>query len=156
VALMLAGAGDELQGIKKGLLELADLVAVNKADGEGFARACAAAAEYRAALQILTPPSAAWSPPVLTASGLTGQGLDTLWGTIVAHRQSLEAAGELVPRRRAQDAKWMWALVHERMHQRLAGDGATRERVQMVERAVAEGKASPTTAAESIVTLLGL
>ena len=78
VVLMLPGAGDELQGIKKGILELADIIAVNKAD-DAQARANAAAAEYRAALHILTPASAAWTPPVLTVSGLTGQGLDDLW-----------------------------------------------------------------------------
>lgn len=155
VALMLPGAGDELQGLKKGLLELADLVAVNKADGEGAARATAAAAEYRAALHILTPPSALWAPPVLTVSGLSRNGLDELWATIVAHRDCLDAAGELAAKRRAQDGKWMWALVHERMHARLGGDASARERVRKVERAVAEGKASPTAAADAIATLLG-
>jgi LAO/AO transport system kinase len=156
VALMLPGAGDELQGIKKGLLELVDVVAVNKADGDGAPRALAAAAEYRAALQIMTPASAAWTPPVLTVSGLTGQGLDDLWAKILAHRERLDHAGELAAKRQAQDAKWMWALVHERMHARLAGDASTRERVRIVERAVTLGKASPTAAADAIATLLGL
>lgn len=156
LALMLPGAGDELQGIKKGLLELADLVAVNKADGDGGPRATAAAAEYRAALHILTPPSTVWAPPVLVVSGLTGQGLNALWATIAAHRERLEHAGELAVKRRAQDAKWMWALVHERLHARLDADASTRERVRLVERAVAAGKASPTAAADAIATLLGL
>lgn len=156
VALMLPGAGDELQGIKKGLLELVDVVAVNKADGDGAPRASAAAAEYRAALQILTPASSTWAPPVLTVSGLTGRGLDALWTKIVAHRERLDQAGELAVKRQAQDARWMWELVHERMHNRLTGDASTRERVRLMERAVTEGKASPTAAAEAIATLLGL
>src|ERR687898_739009 len=107
LVLMLPGAGDELQGIKKGILELADLIAVNKADDAG-AKAKAAAAEYKAALHILAPASATWTPPVLTVSGLTGQGLDEIWAKILDHRRRLEATGELAAKRRAQDTKWMW------------------------------------------------
>jgi LAO/AO transport system kinase len=155
LVLMLPGAGDELQGIKKGILELADLIAVNKADDAG-ARAKAAAAEYKAALHILTPASTAWTPPVLTVSGLTGQGLDELWAKVLDHRRRLEATGELAAKRRAQDAKWMWALVHERLHERLTQDPALRRRVPEVERAIAQGILSPTAAAAEIVALLGL
>ncbi|MGO4572867.1 methylmalonyl Co-A mutase-associated GTPase MeaB [Microvirga sp. 2TAF3] len=155
LVLMLPGAGDELQGIKKGILELADMIAVNKAD-DADARAKAAAAEYRAALHILTPASANWTPPVLTVSGLTGQGLDELWAKVLDHRNRLEATGELAAKRRAQDAKWMWALVHERLHDRLTHDPAIRKRVPDIERAIAEGTLSPTAGAEEIVGLLGL
>jgi len=156
LVLALPGAGDELQGIKKGVLELADVIAVNKADGDNAKRASAAAAEYRAALHIITPPGALWTPPVLTISGLTGQGLDVLWGKVLDHRAKLEAAGALAAKRRAQDAKWMWALVHERMHQRLTRDAALRARVPAIERAVAEGAISPTAGADEIASLLGL
>src|SRR3712207_4691701 len=100
LVLMLPGAGDELQGIKKGILELADLIAVNKADDAG-AKAKAAAAEYKAALHILTPASSTWTPPVLTVSGLTGQGLDEVWAKVHDHRRRLEASGELAAKRRA-------------------------------------------------------
>jgi LAO/AO transport system kinase len=155
LVLMLPGAGDELQGIKKGILELADLIAVNKADDAG-ARAKAAAAEYKAALHILTPASNAWTPPVLTVSGLTGQGLDELWAKVLDHRSRLEATGELAAKRRAQDTKWMWALVHERLHERLTQDPSLRKRVPEVERAIAQGTLSPTAAAAEIVALLGL
>ena len=79
LALMLPGAGDELQGIKKGIVELADMIAVNKADGDNVERANAAAAEYRAALHILTPRSPNWTPPVMTYSALTGDGIAELW-----------------------------------------------------------------------------
>src|ERR1700741_4911479 len=86
LALMLPGAGDELQGLKKGLVELADMIAVNKADGDNLARARAAAAEYRAALHILTPRSPDWAPPVMTYSALTGNGIAELWAQVLAHR----------------------------------------------------------------------
>ncbi|KFG66584.1 methylmalonyl Co-A mutase-associated GTPase MeaB [Microvirga sp. BSC39] len=155
LVLMLPGAGDELQGIKKGILELADLIAVNKADDAG-AKAKAAAAEYKAALHILAPASPTWTPPVLTVSGLTGQGLDELWTKVLDHRKRLEATGELAAKRRAQDTKWMWALVHERLHERLTHDPALRQRVPEIERAIAGGTLSPNAAASEIVKLLGL
>ena len=155
LVLMLPGAGDELQGIKKGILELADLIAVNKADDAG-AKAKAAAAEYKAALHILAPASPTWTPPVLTVSGLTGHGLDELWAKVLEHRKRLEATGELASKRRAQDSKWMWALVHERLHERLTHDAALRERVPEIEKAIANGVLSPNAGATEIVKLLGL
>jgi LAO/AO transport system kinase len=155
LVLMLPGAGDELQGIKKGILELADMIAVNKADDAG-ARAGAAAAEYRAALHILTPASATWTPPVVTVSGLTGQGLKEAWAKVLDHRARLEATGELTIKRRAQDTKWMWALVHERLHHKLATDPAVRGRIPEIERAVAAGALSPNAGADEIAALLGL
>jgi LAO/AO transport system kinase len=155
LVLMLPGAGDELQGIKKGILELADLIAVNKADESG-PRATAAAAEYRAALHILTPASPTWTPPVVTVSGLTGTGLDDLWAKVLDHRARLEATGELAEKRRRQDIKWMWALVHERVHERLTATPAVRGRVPEIERAVAAGTLSPDAGADEIATLIGL
>src|SRR6476620_3884493 len=86
LVLLLAGGGDDLQGIKKGIIEIADMIAINKADGDNVIRAERAAAEYRAALQILTPQSATWSPPVLTGSGRDNGGLDALWAKIAEHR----------------------------------------------------------------------
>jgi LAO/AO transport system kinase len=155
LVLMLPGAGDELQGIKKGILELADMIAVNKADDAG-AKAKAAAAEYKAALHILAPASATWTPPVLTVSGLTGKGLDELWTKVLDHRRRLEATGELAAKRRAQDTKWMWALVHERLHERLTHDPALRRRVPEIERAIGNGTLSPNAAASEIVKLLAI
>ena len=154
--LMLPGAGDELQGIKKGIVELADMIAVNKADGDGAARAQAAAAEYHAALHILTPASATWSPPVITVSGLANEGLDRLWAAVLQHRGKLSATGDLAAKRRAQDAKWMWALVEERMHARLTQAAGARARVDALERQVTAGVLSPTAAADEIAALLGL
>jgi LAO/AO transport system kinase len=156
LVLMLPGAGDELQGIKKGVVELADMIAVNKADGDGAERARAAAAEYRAALHILTAPSATWSPPVVTVSGLADLGLDALWAAVLDHRAKLTATGELEAKRRRQDGKWMWALVEERLHARLTEDAASRDRVAALERQVTEGALSPTAAADEIAAILGL
>ena len=100
LALMLPGAGDELQGIKKGLVELADMIAVNKADGDNVKRANLAAGEYRSALHILSPRSQHWHPPVVTYSALTGAGIDTIWQNILDHRTAMNASGEFEARRR--------------------------------------------------------
>ncbi len=157
LVLMLPGAGDELQGIKKGILELADMIAVNKADaGEAEQRANAAASEYRAALHILTPASATWTPPVVTISGFHNLRLDALWAKIVDHREKLTATGEIQAKRRTQDVKWMWALVDERLHQRLVGSPEVRRRTAEAEAGVARGETSPAAGAAAIAELIGL
>ena len=156
LALMLPGAGDELQGLKKGLVELADMIAINKADGDNIARARVAAAEYGAALHILTPRFAEWQPPVITCSALTGVGVAQLWERILDHYGRLSASGAFAARRREQQVKWMWALVEERLHGRLATDPMLRTRLPRLERAVAAGALSPALAADEIVATLGL
>jgi LAO/AO transport system kinase len=156
LVLALPGAGDELQGIKKGVIELADIIAVNKADGPGGERAAAAAADYRAALHILVPPGALWTPPVLLVSGLAGTGLDELWAKVLDHRRTLDAAGELGAKRSRQDLKWMWALVEDRIRSRLRSDPALSERVPAIERRLTERSLSPAAAADEIAALLRL
>ncbi|MFG1420159.1 methylmalonyl Co-A mutase-associated GTPase MeaB [Xanthobacter sp. VTT E-85238] len=156
LVLMLPGAGDELQGIKKGVLELADIVAVNKADGDNLIRARAAAGEYRAALHLLGARSAHWSPPVLTYSGLTGEGIEALWSEVLNHRVRSEAAGAFAATRRAQQVRWMWTLLHEKVAECVASDPAIKARVPALEKDVAEGTLSPTLAANEIAALLGL
>lgn len=156
VVLMLPGAGDELQGIKKGVLELADIIAVNKAEGEGLARARAAAAEYRAALHILAPASPHWTPPVLLVSGLANEGLDVLWEQVREHRRRMIATGAFAARRQAQQARWMWTMIEDRLLARVHGDAAVRARMPSIEAAVAAGTLSPTLAAEEVLGLLGL
>jgi LAO/AO transport system kinase len=156
LALMLPGAGDELQGLKKGLVELADMIAVNKADGDNAARARVAAAEYGAALHILTPRLREWQPPAVTYSALTGDGIAALWEHILDHRRRVSATGAFAARRREQQVKWMWALVEERLHGRLAADPKLRTRVPELEEAVAGGALSPALAADEIVQTLGL
>src|SRR5215470_6337670 len=142
LVLMIPGAGDELQGLKKGIVELADMIAVNKADGDNIKRANAAAAEYRAALHILTPRSPNWIPPVLTYSAVTEQGIADLWANIVQHRDKLGALGELAARRRHQQVKWMWAMFEERLRNRLNSDPASKAKLAGIEAAVAAGKLS--------------
>jgi LAO/AO transport system kinase len=156
LVLMLPGAGDELQGLKKGVVELADMIAVNKADGDNINRAKAAAAEYRAALHILTPHSPNWSPPVVTYSALTGDGVAQLWTTVLDHRARMSASGELLARRRAQQVKWMWAMLEDRVSSRLKSDAGVRAKLPKLEAAVAEGKMSPALAVEEIAALLGI
>jgi LAO/AO transport system kinase len=154
LALMIAGAGDELQGIKKGVIELADMIAVNKTDGDNIQRAKAAAAEYRAALNILAPRSPNWSPPVLAYSALTGQGIEELWSKVLAYRDKMTAAGELAARRREQQVKWMWSMLEERLTARLRSDAAIRAKLRAAETAVAAGKLAPTLAVEQIAALI--
>ena len=156
LVLMLPGAGDELQGLKKGIVELADMVAVNKADGDNIARAKLAAAEYRAALNILNPQSATWSPPVITYSALTGDGIRELWSRVLEHKKLMTASGELAARRREQQVKWMWSMLEERLSARLRSDPAVRGKLKAAEAAVAAGKLAPTLAVEEIAQLLGV
>ena len=156
LVLMLPNAGDELQGIKKGIIELADMIAVNKADGAGATPARAAAAQYRAALHILAPSSVLWSPPVVTISGLTGEGLDALWRKIEDHRARHEAKGLIAEKRRRQDVKWMWAMVEDRLQAKLRHDPSLKARTPALEAAVAAGTLAPTLAAEEIAQALGL
>jgi LAO/AO transport system kinase len=154
LALMLPGAGDELQGIKKGLVELADMIAINKADGDNVKRANHAAADYRSALHILSPRSAHWHPPVLTYSALTGTGVAGLWQKILEHRTAMNASGDFAARRREQQVKWMWSMLDQRMLARLRADASTRAKVKKIESDVADGRLTPSVAAEQILELL--
>jgi LAO/AO transport system kinase len=154
LALMLPGAGDELQGIKKGLVELADMIAINKADGDNIKRANHAAADYRSALHILAPRSEHWHPPVVTYSALTGSGIGELWQKILDHRRAMTASGDFALRRREQQVKWMWSMLEQRMMARLRADASIRSRVKKIETDVAEGRVTPALAAEKIAEML--
>jgi len=156
LVLVLPGAGDQLQGLKKGVVELADMIAVNKADGDNLPRARAAAGEYRAALHILTPRSPSWTPPVVIYSGLTGDGIAALWEQIVDHRKKLTATGELAARRREQQTKWMWSMFEDRLRDRLKSNRALKARLPQIEAAVAAGKLSPAVAVDEIMHALGM
>lgn len=150
--LLLAGAGDELQGIKRGVVELADVLAVTKADGENLERARAAAAEAQRALHYLRPRSAGWQPPVLCVSALggptpEGTGVAAVWDSLQAHRARLEQSGELAARRREQQVSWLWGLVQEGVLARLRAHPAA----AALERAVAEGSITPGEAAARLL-----
>jgi LAO/AO transport system kinase len=154
VVLLLAGGGDDLQGIKKGIIELADIVAINKADGDNRARATRAAADYQAALHILTPATATWSPPVLTLSGLTNDGLDRLWATIGEHRTRMTAAGLLQQRRADQAVRWMQALVEDALLGRLLEDPRVIEARATLEAEVRAGRLTAQAGALRLIDLL--
>src|SRR6201746_753872 len=155
LALMLPGAGDELQGIKKGLVELADMIAVNKADGDNIQRANLAAAEYRGALHILSPRSEHWHPPVETYSALTGTGIDALWQKIRDHRTAMKASGDFETRRREQQVKWMWSMLEQRMMAQLRADAGIRVKEKKPGRKVASGPLAPALGGEQIADMLG-
>ncbi len=152
--LTIARTGDSLQGIKKGILELADVVAVNKADGPHEADARAAARELRGALRMLTTGSG-WTTPVLTCSARTGAGMDEVWAAVQDHYAWLETAGELERRRADQQVEWMWRVVRDRLLDRLQSDPGVREALPDVERAVREGELTPTLAAQQLLDRLG-
>ncbi|MCA9568713.1 MAG: methylmalonyl Co-A mutase-associated GTPase MeaB [Myxococcales bacterium] len=152
VVLMLAGAGDALQGIKRGLMELADVLAVNKADGDNAVPARRAASTYRGALALLHPADAVWKPEVLTCSGLDEEGVDALWEAVLRHRAALDAHGLLEARRAEQRVAWMWRLVDERLRRRFREDPDVVHALERVEAGVRDGSLAPTRAA---VELLG-
>ena len=156
LVLLLAGGGDDLQGIKKGIIEIADMIAINKADGDNIVRAQAAASEYRGALSILTPASATWKPPVVTISGQTNIGLDTLWAKIVEHRDVTTRSGEFAERRRAQALSWMQDLIEERLMSALRENPAVAAALPGIEADVRDGRLLPTLAVERILAMMGL
>ncbi|WP_137389987.1 methylmalonyl Co-A mutase-associated GTPase MeaB [Rhodoligotrophos defluvii] len=156
LVLLLPGAGDDLQGIKKGVIELADMLAVNKADGDNAARARRAISDYRAALQILVPPGAAWTPPVLAISGLNNIGLDEMWAEVERHRALSEKSGALGARRNEQQIKWLWSMLEEGMIQRLKSDPRVKARLPVLEADLRQGRTTATLAATEILKLLGI
>jgi LAO/AO transport system kinase len=149
--LALARTGDQLQGIKKGVLELADVIAVNKADGPHEKDARTAARELAGALRLLRNPDATWHAPVLTCSAREGSGLDEVWTQVQKHRAALEHAGDLEARRRDQQVAWVWNLVEDRLLNRLRRDPGVRALAPELEREVRAGTTTATSAAERIL-----
>ncbi|MFI6865918.1 methylmalonyl Co-A mutase-associated GTPase MeaB [Nocardia sp. NPDC050406] len=149
--LTLARTGDQLQGIKKGVLELADLVAVNKADGKHEVEAKAAARELSGAMRLIHPREALWHPPVITMSGLEGLGLDKFWDTVLEHRRVLTEAGEFAEKRRRQQVDWTWNMVHDQLLRRLTDNPSVKSLRARVEQQVRDGSLTPALAAEEIL-----
>ncbi|GII63712.1 ATPase/protein kinase [Sphaerisporangium krabiense] len=154
--LTLARTGDQLQGIKKGVLELADVIAVNKADGPHEMDARKAARELAGALRLLRAGGGGWDIPVLTCSGMEGAGLPELWDTIVRHQDRLEASGALADKRRRQQVGWTWTLVRERLLARLLDHPKVAALGAEVEREVLEGTLTPSLAADRLLAAFGL
>ena len=155
LALMLPGAGDELQGIKKGILEIADMIAVNKADGEMKNAANRAVMEYQHALNILNPKSANWKPRSLSCSAYTGEGLLAIWETICDYKRLLKDAGEWEEKRKSQQVEWMWAIIRERILSKIETHEKVQSLVPQLELQVAESKLTPALAALEILTVIG-
>lgn len=151
VFLTLARTGDQLQGIKKGVLELADIIVVNKADGAHATEAKAAARELAAAIRLIYPRETLWRPPVLTMSAMEGEGLVELWDTILKHRDILTAAGEFEARRRAQQVDWTWAMVRDSVLDQVLNHPGVKGIRAEVERQVRAGEITPALASQWIL-----
>jgi LAO/AO transport system kinase len=154
VFLTLARTGDQLQGIKKGVLELADVVVVNKADGKHATEAKAAARELSGAIRLLYPRDTLWRPPVLTLSALEGTGLEEMWATVLKHRQVLTDAGEFDAQRRTQQVEWMWSMVRDAVLDRVSSNPGVKAIRADIEQRVRDGELTPALAAQEILDLV--
>ena len=155
LVLMLPGAGDELQGIKKGLLEIADMIVVNKADGAMTGPAGQAAAQYRRALEIMVPADPAWRSPVATCSALSGDGLDNVWETVREHRVAMTGSGSFEARRRDQRVRWMWSSLRERLMLALERHEAVQAVLPGLEQAVRTDRMTAAAAADRLLAAFG-
>lgn len=151
LVLLLPAGGDELQGIKKGVMELADSLVVNKADGDTLDAARRTQMSYAGALELIRPSSTSWRPRALMSSALTGEGVEAVWETIEEHRRIVEASGELQSRRRSQARDWMWALVQEGLQKAFRSHPAVKGRIGDLERDVESLKTTPAAAARVLL-----
>jgi len=152
--LMLAGAGDEIQGIKKGILEIADAVAINKAVTNNIQKAPEARQEYEKALNLLRPSSPIWRPPVLTCSAVELTGIDEIWETVLKHRQQLMASDELNQKRKKQAIDWLWSLVEDGLKDRFYQNQGIMTQLPRVLKAVETGEMAPSAAADKLLFFL--
>ena len=156
VVLTLPNSGDELQGIKKGVLELADVLAVNKADGDALPAARRALRDLTAAMHYLRPRHPEWSPRALTVSALTGEGLDELWETVLAHRAALSGSGALARQRQDQQRGWMWTMIEHRLLDAFRRDPRVRSELERIEAAVQAGATTASLAADALLAKFGV
>jgi LAO/AO transport system kinase len=148
LVLLIAGAGDELQGIKRGILEVADMLAINKADGDNRSRAIRAQASYLSALRLMRGENV---PPVVTCSALEKTGLDELWALVVENRRAREASGELQRTRRTQQVRWMWDMVEDGLRRALRSDSELSTLIAELEEAVGQGRTTASAAALKVL-----
>jgi LAO/AO transport system kinase len=149
--LLITGAGDELQGIKKGVMELADLVAINKADGENAKRAEVTRAEFAHALHFLTPATEGWTPPTLTCSGVTGDGIPSLWETVEQFRAQTGASGVFAARRKTQLLAWLHGMVEEHLRSLFYAHPSIAGRLDAIEHQVVAGTMTAAAAAQELI-----
>jgi LAO/AO transport system kinase len=145
-----------LQGIKKGVLEIADMIAITKADGDNVKRAQSTAADYQHAMRIIAPASPTWIAPVVCVSALESRGLDDVWTKIETHHKASAASGQWAAKRRAQQIKWMWAMVDDRLVARLKTDPKVKKLIPQLEIEVGEGRLPPGLAVERIFKAFGV
>jgi LAO/AO transport system kinase len=153
--LLSPGGGDELQGIKRGITELADLVVVNKADGSLKPAAERAAAEYTAALHLMRPRTEHWIPQVMLASALKKEGMEAVWQSITAYMDALGAAGEIETRRSGQAQAWMWSEIGDNLMAAFRANESVSGNLQELEQKVLAGEITPTAAARLLLGLFG-
>ena len=156
LVLIIAGGGDELQGIKKGVLEIADMIAITKSDGDNTSRAAITAADYQHALRIITPNNPNWVPPVITISAQDNNGLDVLWNKIDLYHTSMQKSGEWASKRRSQQIRWMWSMVDDRLKRRLKADPKIKAMIPDLEKEVGTGRLIPTLAVDKIFSTFGV
>ena len=149
--LMLPNAGDELQGIKKGVLELADLVVINKSDGKQETMAKTAQSEYRKALHLLPSLKNSWTPQILRCSALEKRGMDKIWDSVKSFSKALQNSGEWEKQRRKQTGEWMWSLVEEGLLTNFRNHPDLQKQIPELEKEVESGKMLPTTAARKLL-----
>ncbi len=149
--MLLPGGGDELQGIKRGIMELADMVIVNKADGDMTTTARHSASDYLSALKLLHPRTRNWSVPVKTCSALENRGVDEIWDTVKEYLQTITSSGELSDRRAQQSKTWMWSEISESLFTAMRLDPATSKKIEQLELAVIDGSLPPTLAASELI-----
>jgi LAO/AO transport system kinase len=152
MVLLLPGGGDELQGIKRGVMELADAVVVNKADGDSRAAAERTRLEYQKALQLIRPASPNWRATALLASAQSGEGIPATWESVQAHHRALETTGELATNRRHQARQWMWSLVEHGLRDALEADAEVTARAVELERDVESLMTTPASAARELLS----
>ncbi|WP_266367324.1 methylmalonyl Co-A mutase-associated GTPase MeaB [Tellurirhabdus rosea] len=149
--LMLAGAGDELQGMKRGIMELADAIAITKADGDNRAAADRARIDYANALHLFPPAPTGWMPPVLTCSATENRGIADLWQIITKHQEQLTRTGHRDRLRQAQNLDWMRNYLRQQLEERFYSQPGIRERLEAVERKVRAGELLPVQAVEALL-----
>ncbi len=154
--LMLAGAGDEIQGIKRGVLEWADILAVTKADGDNRLRAATAAGELRSALSLFTPRGSAWTPSVHTVSAREGAGIDDVWRDVLEHRSTGTASGVLAQRRKEQLGYWLRSAVEDGLKTAFEDHSEVKKRRRQVETRVIAGEITPTHGALELLRAFGI
>ncbi|HUE05332.1 MAG TPA: methylmalonyl Co-A mutase-associated GTPase MeaB [Bryobacteraceae bacterium] len=151
--LMLAGAGDELQGMKRGIVEMTDLIAFNKADGDNRAKAEAARREYENALHLFSPTGTGWAPRVITCSARAREGIAEIWEAVLEHNAWLTSTGQLVTIRQEQVKKWMYDLIEQALRDEFLQHEGVHDKIATYEQEVLDGRLSPYRAVRSLIRI---